>query len=131
MAALEVAMRRKLSLLLLVFVFSLLVACFQNTLSLIEIEKLPNKSMEEVDPTAKLQLVNDGQNRSYIIYRTEGPVTHHIEADENIVRIHLDKEDRSGQFEEYIYKLTTEEQHDTIQVIENGKEIPFDRVLAN
>jgi len=123
--------KMKKYLLIIVVVLLMATGCQLATLSIIEVENAPDISAKSIDPTAKLQLINDGTKHKYIIYQANSEIDASVEAENNVVKINLDKRNETeGDPQQHIYYLTTEDKHDTIQVFADGIEIPFNNVTS-
>ena len=117
---------------LLVFlVISILTACNSSTLSFSEIENVPNNVQGKVDSNFKLQSINDGGKGSYIIFHTSGDVEANLETQGDTVIIKFNVTNlQNSAVEQNTFYLTTDPEHDVIDVQVNGESIPFDNVTV-
>ena len=109
------------------FAMFILSACNSSKLSFSEIENVPQKIEEHIDSNLKLQSINDGTKGSYIIFHSNGEIEAGLDAQDNIVNIifnELNPQDKD--IKRNVFYLTTDSKHDTIIVLVNGEEIPFD-----
>lgn len=107
-------------------------ACNSSELSISEIQSVPNKVQEGINPDYTLQLINKGENTAYILFQSKGTVTAELEVKDNILNIKLDNANQENvELKQYVYKLTRGEAvYDTIIVLVNGKTMPFDNVTG-
>ena len=115
---------------LILFLFAVLLsACNSSTLSFSEIEHVPKKVNESIDPKFELQLINNGSNGSYIIFNSSGEIESAVEAKEETVTIHLDVTEIQGNnVITHVYYLTTEPDQDVLTVLVNEETKPFTNV---
>ncbi|KGR76372.1 hypothetical protein [Ureibacillus sinduriensis] len=110
---------------------SILAACNSSTLSFSEIENVPNNVQEKVDATVRLQSITDGGKGYYIVFHSRGDVEANLETEGNTVTIKFNETNpQAGVVKQNTYYLTTDREHDTIDVQVNGESIPFDNVIA-
>lgn len=114
------------------FTVFLLTACNSSTLSMNEIEVVPDKVQKVMDEKYTLQIINDvDQDVSYIVFRSKGTVTADLEEQDHTVMIKLDVENQQDNaIKLHVYKLTLEPDHDTIDIYINGKSKSFDNVTG-
>lgn len=121
-------------LILVVLVFAILSACnfSSSTLSFSEIENVPNNVQEKINANLKLQLINDGEKGSYIIFHSSGDIERtDVETEGDKVTIHFDVSNPQDDVEkQYTYYLTTDPEYDVITVLVNGEEMPFEVVTS-
>ena len=102
-----------------------------STLSFSKVENIPNIVQEKIDSDFKLQLINDGQKGSYIIFQASGNVKTDVETQGDTVIIKLNVTNPQNEvINQNIYYLTTDPKHEKIDVLVNGKSIPFDNVTG-
>lgn len=112
---------------LVFFAIFILSACNSSKLSFSEIEHVPQKIEEHIDHNLKLQSINDGTKGSYIIFHSHGEIETSLDTKDDTVNIkfnELNSTDRD--IKSNVFYLTTDSKHDTINVLVNGKKIPFD-----
>lgn len=113
------------------FTILILSACNASKLSFSEIENIPQKFEEHIDSDLKLQLINDGTKGSYVIFHSNGEIKADVDPQDNIVNIIFNElNPQDDDVKRNIYYLTTDSKHDTINVLVNGKEMPFDNVTG-
>lgn len=112
----------------MLFVTMILTACNSSEVSISEIQSIPNKVQNVINTDYTLQLINVGEKSAYIIFQSTGTVTADFEVIENMLNIKLDiSNERNSELKLYAYKLTRgNATYDSIQVLLNGKETPFD-----
>ena len=109
----------------------LLSACHSSNLSFREIENVPQKIEGRIDSDFILQLINNGTKGSYVTFHSNGEIEADYEQQDNIVNIifnELDTKDKT--LKRHVYYLTTDSKYDTINVLVNGEEMPFDNVTG-
>ena len=115
---------------LLFFVF-ILAACNSSTLNISEIQNVPNNVQDKVNSDETLQLINDGENTAYIIFHSKGMVTTDLETKDDTLIVKLDSSNKDpNELKQFVYKLTWDKGHNTIEVLVNGQTTPFDSVTS-
>jgi chaperonin cofactor prefoldin len=110
------------------FVAFILSACKSSTLSINEIEAVPNKLQNKLDSKYTLQLL-DGEDISYIVFQSKGTVTAALETQGDTLVVKLDEPNQQGnELEQHIYKLTSDNKHEKIDIHINGHSTPIDNV---
>lgn len=110
---------------------TLLSACSSttSTLSFSEIEMVQQELQNVIDPTAQLQLINEEEDITYIVYQFETVVAADIEEDGETIKVNLNvAEEGNDVSEQTIYKLTLNEDHEIIEVFVDGEATPIDVV---
>lgn len=123
---------------LLVFlVISILAACnfststSSSTLSFSEIKNVPNIVQEKIDANLTLQLINDGEKGSYIIFHANGNVETDVETERDHVIIKFSITNPQDKvIKQNSYYLTTDPKLEVIDVLVNGESMPFDNVTG-
>ena len=117
---------------LLVFlVFLILTACNSSTLSFSEIENVPNNVQDKVDSNLKLQAITDGEKGYYIVFHSSGDVETGLETQGDTVIIKFGVTNlQNGAVKQNTFYLTTDPEHDVIDVQVNGESIPFDNITG-
>jgi hypothetical protein len=112
-------------------VISILSACNSSTLSFSEIENVPNNVQDKIDSNLKLQLINDGEKGSFIIFQSSGDVETDVETQGDTVTIKFNVPNlQDDGVKQNTYYLTTDPEHDVIDVLVNGESMPFDKVTG-
>lgn len=127
----EVVKTLKKMVALVFFAVLILSACNSAKLSFSEIENVPREIEEHIDSDFRLQLLNDGTKGSYVIFHSNGVIEADLNPKENIVNIlfnELNPED--ADVKRNVYYLTTDLNHDTINVLVNGEETSIDNVTG-
>ena len=118
-------------LVLVFFVISILSACNSSTLSFSEIEIVPNHVQEKVDSNYKLQSINDAGKGYYIVFHSNGDVETDLEAQGDTVTIKFNVTNlQNDVVKQNTFYLTTDPEHDVIDVLVNGESMPFDNVTV-
>lgn len=122
---------KKLLFLALLSVF-LLTACNSPTLSISEIEIVPDKVQEVIDEKYKLQMINVvDKDISYVVYQSKGTVTSDLETQGDTLIIKLDVTNQQDDaIKQHVYKLTLDSKLDTIDILINGKSTSIDNVTG-
>lgn len=114
-----------------ILVILILSACNSSTLSFSEIENVPNHVQDRIDSNLKLQLINDGEKGSYIIFHSSGDVETDLETQGDKVTIKFNETNlEEDAVKQHTFYLTTDPEHDVIEVLVNGESIPFDNVTS-
>lgn len=111
----------------------ILAACNSSELSISEIQSVPKQVDDRISSEYTLQLINDSKkDHAYIIFRSTEKVTAELEVRESILNIKLDSTNQeSNVFSQYVYKITRgDAEYDTMHVLVNGKNTPFDNVTG-
>lgn len=119
-------MRKLFSLMLIATI--ILAACNSSKLSFTEIQSVPNEIQDSISSDYTLQRISDGEKNTYIIFQATGTVSADLEVRENILNIKFSSENQqNNELKPYVYKLNHGDAgYDTINVLVNGKETPFD-----
>ncbi|MGM9925358.1 MAG: peptidylprolyl isomerase [Bacillus sp. (in: firmicutes)] len=124
-------MRKILFLLLLLFATFLLAACNSSTLSISEMDVIPNNVQDKIDPSHTLQLIDDGEDIAYIVYQSKGTIAVDLEEQGDTLKVKLDETNKKdGAIEQHVYKLTLNPEHEAIDILINGKSTPIDNVTV-
>ncbi|SES07759.1 hypothetical protein [Psychrobacillus sp. OK032] len=112
-------------------VVSFLSACNSSTLSFSEIENVPNNVQHKVDSNLKLQLINDSEKGYYIVFHSSGEVETDVETQGDKVTIKFKVTNlQDDVVKQNTFYLTIDPEHDVIDVLVNGKAMPFDMVTV-
>lgn len=116
---------------LVFLVISILSACNSSTLSFSKIENVPNNVQDKVDSNLKLQSINDGGKGYYIVFHSRGDVETDLETQGDTVTIKLNVTNpQDDGVKQNTFYLTTDPEHDVIDVQVNGESMPFDNVTV-
>lgn len=116
---------------LVFFAVFILTACNASTSSISEMEEIPNKVQEAIDEESILQLINEGEDISYIVFQSKGTVTTDLETHGDTLIVKLDETNQQGEvLEQHVYKLTLDPVHKAIDIHINGKSTPIDNVTG-
>ncbi|SKB80162.1 hypothetical protein SAMN06295926_108120 [Lysinibacillus sp. AC-3] len=110
----------------------ILTACNSSTLSISEIEIVPDKVQKVIDEKYTLQKINVvDKDISYVVFRSKGTVTSDIETQGDTLIIKLDvTNQQDNAIKQHVYKLTLDPDLDTIDIHINGKSTPIDNVTG-
>ncbi|TQR33555.1 peptidylprolyl isomerase [Lysinibacillus sphaericus] len=122
---------KKLLFLVFLTVF-ILTACNSSTLSISEIESVPEKVQKVIDEKNTLQLINEVEKDvSYIVFQSKGTVTTGLETEDDTLIIKLDvTNQQDNEIKQHVYKLTFDSNLDTINIHINGKSTTIDNVTG-
>lgn len=108
--------------LIMFLVLAALSACTPQKLSFGEVDKVPNKVTEVIDPDDQLQVINRSGKIYYIVFHSHKEVEANLETVDTTALIKLDEIDsQNDEIKQYIYFLTTDQYHDTIDIKVNGE----------
>ena len=114
-------------LIVLMLITSITVACNTSTLSMSEIDIVPNDVQEKIDSNYELQLIYDGEDIAYIVYQSNGTVVTDLEVQGDTLKVKLDETNEPDDvIEQRVYKFTLDPEHEVIDVLINGKSKAFD-----
>lgn len=115
-----------------IFFFTLiLTACNSSEISISEIQNIPNNVQDKINSNYTLQLINDGENMAYTIFHSKGTVTTDLETKDDTLIVKLDSTNKDNdELKQYVYKLTLDPEHNTIEVLVNGQSTPFDNITG-
>lgn len=110
----------------------LLTSCNSSTLSISEIEIVPDKVQKVIDDKYTLQKINVvDKNISYIVFRSKGKVTTDLEAQGDTLIVKLDvTNQQDNAITQHVYKLTLDPDIDTIDIHINGKSTTIDSLIG-
>ena len=118
-------------LILLMLITSITVACNTSTLSMSEIDIVPNDVQEKIDSNYVLQLIYDGEDIAYVVYQSNGTVVTDLEVQGDTLKVKLDETNKQDDvIEQRVYKFTLDPEHEVIDVLINGKSKAFDNVSS-
>jgi thioredoxin-related protein len=116
---------------LVFLVFLILSACNSSKLSFSEIENVPNNVQDKIDFNYKLQSINVDGKGYYIVFHSSGDVKADVETQGETVTIKFNETNlQDGIVKQYTFYLTTDPDHDEINVLVNGESMPFDNVTV-
>jgi len=116
-------------LVVVVLAFSIFSACHSTTSSFREVEDVPNHVQDKIDRTYKLQSINNSGKGYYIVFHSSGDVEVEVETQGESVTIRINEANLHNEsVKQYTYYLTTDQEHDVLNVLVNGESMPFDNV---
>ncbi|MGG4170074.1 hypothetical protein ABEW00_21735 [Rossellomorea vietnamensis] len=120
-----------------IFVFLFLTACNSpstndpSTLSFSEIKNVPDDVQNEIEPEYTLQLLDEGEKGSYIVFQSSGDVETDVALKEDTVTIKFNTTDsKENAVEQHVYYLTRDQGQDVIHVLVDGEPAVFDNVTG-
>ncbi|USK62487.1 peptidylprolyl isomerase [Peribacillus asahii] len=115
----------------LLFTLSILSACNSSTLSFSEIDTVPSDVQDKIDSKYVVQLIDDGEDTSYIVFHSKGTVTATIEAKRDTIQVKVEENNQQNDvMKQYVYKLTKDPEHERIDLYINGESTPIDHVTG-
>ena len=118
-------------LILLMVITSITVACNTSTLSMSEIDIVPDDVQDKIDSNYVLQLIYDGEDIAYIVYQSNGTVVTDLEVQGDTLKVKLDETNKQDDvIEQRVYKFTLDPEHEVIDVLINGQLKSFDNVSS-
>ena len=118
-------------LILLILTTAITVACNISTLSMSEIDIVPNDVQEKIDSNYVLQLIYDGEDIAYVVYQSTGTVVTDLEVQGDTLKVELDETNKQDDvIKQRVYKFTLDPEHEVIDVLINGKSKSFDNVSS-
>ena len=118
-------------LILLMLITAITVACNTSTLSMSEIDIVPNDVQEKIDSNYVLQLIYDGEDIAYVVYQSTGTVVTDLEVQGDTLKVKLDETNKQDDvIKQRVYKFTLDPEHEVIDVLINGKTKAFDNVSS-
>lgn len=119
-------MRKSFLIMFIALVILSLSACAQKKLSFEEVDTVPQKVKEAINPDDQLQMINKNGKVSYIVFQSQEDVKASLESVDKTALIRLDEVDASdNKLKQYIYTLTIDEVVDKIDIQVNGKSMPY------
>ncbi|WP_147300785.1 peptidylprolyl isomerase [Sporosarcina sp. BI001-red] len=107
-------------------------ACAQKKLSLDEVDTVPKKVTEAINPDDQLQMINKNGKVNYIVFQSREDVKASLESADKTALIKLDEMDASdNELKQYIYTLTIDQSHDTIEIKVNGESTPYPMTIID
>ena len=97
-------------------------ACTQQKLSFKEVDNVPKKVTEAINPDDNLQIINRSGKIYYIVFQSQEDVKASLETVDTTALIKLDEMDsKDNNARQYIYSLTMDQYHDTLDIHVNGE----------
>lgn len=122
--------------LLIVFLCSIIAlsAC-QSTLAITEVKSVPRdlqKILNVLGMEDYVQMINNGEKRSFIVINTKGTVTVSVKRKGDTMVINIDEVENQNNevITQHIFKLTKDVNYEYTDLYKNGEQIPFDTVGA-
>lgn len=119
-------MKRLFSLMLVTIL--ILAACNSSKLSISELQSVPSKVQDVINSDSTLQMITSGEKNTYIVFHSTEAVSVELEVTENILNIKFNTTNQGNtELKQYVYKLNRgDSEHDTINVLVNEENMPFD-----
>ncbi len=107
-------------------------ACAQKKLSFDEVDAVPQKVTEAINPDDQLQVINKNSKVYYIVFRSQEDVKSSLESVNTTALIKLDEVDVSdNELKQYVYTLTMDQSHDTIDIKVNGESSSYPVIIID
>lgn len=118
--------------LIMFLVLATLSACSQQKLSFSEVDKVPKKISEVIDSDAPLQVINRSGKVYYIVFHSQEEVEAKLETVDTTALVKLDEVDsKDDGVRQYVYSLTTDQYHDTIDIKVNGESMSYPVIIID
>lgn len=106
----------------------ILAACSSSKPSMTEVENVPKKVQQLMEPEYTLQLMNKDEKESYIILQSKGTVSAELEEKGDVLNIKFNEENQKNKtLTSHVYHLNRgNASYDKMKVYVNGKETSFD-----
>ena len=115
-------MKRLFLIMFLVLATLSLSACTQKKLSFDEVDNVPKKVTKAINVDEQIQVINRSGKTYYIIFRSQEDVEASLETVDTTALIKLDEVNpKDNDVKQYVYSLTMDQHHDTIEIQVNGK----------
>lgn len=102
-----------------------------SNISITKIDDVPKKVQEAIDPNAKLQKLNTGTERSYLVYFSNGDVTANFEKSGSMLIVQLEETNPQGdELKQYTFEIIEDNpdiEYFDVQI--NGESVPLDVVI--
>jgi maltose-binding protein MalE len=120
---------------LAILVLSILTACSSSkdssTLSFSKVELVPDNVQDNIEPEYTLQLMDEGEKGSYIVFQSRGDVETDVESKDDTVTIKFSTSDSpKDEVKQNVYYLTRDQEQDVIHVLVDGEPAVFDSVTG-
>lgn len=111
----------------LVFMSAILSACNSSTLSLSEVENVPDDIQDSVNFDVQLQFIMDGNNNYYVVLHSSGDVAADVESEGDTVIVKLDETNLEDDvvMQNTFYLTTAQENHE-LNIELNGEPTSID-----
>jgi hypothetical protein len=120
-----------------IFMFLFLTACNSSstndpsTLSFSEIKNVPDNVQNKIEAGYTLQLMDEGEKGSYIVFQSRGAVETDVESKDDTVTIKFSTSDSpKDEVKQNVYYLTRDQGQDVIHVLVDGEPAVFDSVTG-
>ena len=123
-------MKRLVLTMFLVLTTLSLSACTQQKLSFDEVDNVPEKVTEAINHDEQLQVINRSGKIYYIVFQSQKDVEASLESVDRIALVKLDEVDsKDNDVRQYIYSLTMDQYHDTIEIKVNGESMALPMII--
>jgi hypothetical protein len=111
----------------------ILTACNSTTISLVELDELPENVEEKMDQNATLQKINSGEKVSYIVYKSRSDVEGTFEKEGTKLIVKLNESGEGDEEKAHFFRLTKSKDADVeyMEVQINGEPVPFDVIVIS
>ncbi|MFC5603230.1 lipoprotein [Sporosarcina koreensis] len=119
-------MKRLFLVMFLVLTTLSLSACTQKNFSFAEVDNVPKKVKEAINPDERLQVINRSGKIYYIVFQSQEDVKASLETVDTTALVKLDEVDaKDNDVRQYVYSLTMDQEHDTIEIQVNDESMAY------
>lgn len=120
---------------IIIFMLSILTACNSSkdlsTLSFSKVKNVPDEVQNKIEPEYTLQLMDEGEKGSYIVFQSSGEVEAYVESKGDTVTIMFSTSNaQKNEVKQNVYYLTRDQGQDVIHVLVDGEPAVFDSVTG-
>ncbi|MDX8342192.1 hypothetical protein [Rossellomorea sp. YZS02] len=118
-----------------ILMLSILTACNSSkdssTLSFSKVKNVPDEVQNKIEPVYTLQLMDEGEKGSYIVFQSSGEVDADVESKDDTVTIMFSTSNaQKNEVKQQVYYLTRDQGQDVIHVLVDGEPAVFDSVTG-
>lgn len=118
--------------LIMFLILAIISGCSQQKLSFGEVDKVPKRISEAIDSDAPLQMINRSGKKYYIVFNSQDEVESELETIGTTALVKLDEVvSKIEGVKQYVYYLTTDEYHDTIDIKVNGESMSYPVIIID
>lgn len=95
-------------------------------------DKVPKRISEAIDSDAPLQMINRSGKKYYIVFNSQEEVEYELETIGTTALVKLDEVvSKIDGVKQYVYYLTTDQYHDTIDIKVNGESMSYPVIIID
>ncbi len=118
--------------LIMFLILAIISGCSQQKLSFGEVDKVPKRISEAIDSDAPFQMINRSGKKYYIVFNSQDEVESELETIGTTALVKLDEVvSKIEGVKQYVYYLTTDEYHDTIDIKVNGESMSYPVIIID